>query len=434
MFGLPKSGRGVGFHRLADFFDLAKIDPQDFRARSLVITGSNGKGSTSRMASDILRAHHRSVGLFTSPHLLDVTERIEVSGAKIPRHDFDRIMADVLAFNLELQARGDSLGAFEALFLVAVKWFYEAQVECAVWEAGIGGRYDPVRFVAGSHAVLTSLDLEHTELLGGTLELIAFDKLDISLPFGVTFVAPSVPDHLRDRLRSYAALTSKTVYFVADAAQASDVRINETGTVFRARLPGASSPQKVRLSLLGEHQVSNSLAAVYSSHHFITSSGSSFDVLGSMNALTAVRWPGRFERISQQPEVWIDAGHTPEGILAAALTATGLLGDRRPVVVTGMSENKSIEAMVAILEEHFDTFVVTQAYKNGAPAARIAGLFSDPSRVHAVCESIEDSYRVARQLSESKQRPILVLGGLFLAVEFAEVVRGNDPAALDFFG
>jgi dihydrofolate synthase/folylpolyglutamate synthase len=146
MFGLNRFGDGISIPRILAFFDAHSVDVADLSRRSIAATGTNGKGSTARFLAGALEATGIRVGVFTSPHLFDVRERITIGDAMIPQEAMERHARTVLAFNDKLP-QGGKMGAFELLFLVALLWFRDEAPDAIVWEAGIGGRYDAVRTV-----------------------------------------------------------------------------------------------------------------------------------------------------------------------------------------------------------------------------------------------------------------------------------------------
>jgi dihydrofolate synthase/folylpolyglutamate synthase len=144
-----------------------------------VVTGSNGKGSTAAFCAGIAHAYGLRTGLFTSPHLYRFNERFQINGAPIGDADLARLVLRIETAITGLSRRShEQFGAFEALFALACLYFAERQCEFMVFEAGIGGRYDPARLVGAPVACVTSVDYEHVELLGHSLELIVSDKSD----------------------------------------------------------------------------------------------------------------------------------------------------------------------------------------------------------------------------------------------------------------
>ena len=148
MFDLPKYGDGVCLARLAELLDALSVDRERLQRISVVVTGSNGKGSTAAFCAGIGKAHGLRTGLFTSPHLYRFNERIRVDGAEIGDDDLARLKQRIESAIADIAQRsGEKFGAFEALFALACLHFQESECEFAVFEAGIGGRYDPVRLV-----------------------------------------------------------------------------------------------------------------------------------------------------------------------------------------------------------------------------------------------------------------------------------------------
>lgn len=427
MFGLPKFGNGIGFRRLLEYCDQAGIDLDTIGRSSIVITGSNGKGSTARFLYECLRAHGERVGCFISPHLFSVNERFEIAGMRIDDAALQAYTGRVLAFHEALQRRNDALGAFEALFLIALSWFHDRGVDQVVWEAGIGGRYDPVRVLRSPLSVLTSVDLEHTELLGATRQLIAFEKLDVTRPGGRTFISSAVGHELAPDLEAFATLTSRTLTFIPrDAVDG----VTRDGHQMRYRLilPHRPEPVLVTIPLPGIHQVQNSAAAIHVAGEVLGTR----DLRDAINAIERMKWPGRMEKISDDPEIWIDVGHTPEAVLRTCATLVEMFDPGELLLVFGVSEDKRVREIAAIVQRHFRNVLLTRAYKNGADPSRFVEAF-EPAQVAGVSSHIEDAIERARSLASLHGWKIAVIGGLFLAVEFAHAFRGGDPRALELF-
>lgn len=435
MFGLTKYGNGIGLHRILAFCAYAQIDLDRLSDRSLVVTGSRGKGSTARFVYAGLRAHFAKVGCFTSPHLFDVRERFEVSGEQIPQELFAEYVARVQAFGEELHKRGDALGEFELLFCVALLWFHEQKVDCVVWEAGIGGRYDPVRVLQAPLSVLTFVELEHTELLGGTKELIAYDKLDATRSGGTTIISPAVDQSLRERIQAFGVVSSRNFTFVSDHANVQDVTYTPGGMTYRSTLSldDHAVTRDITIPLVGMHQVHNSLTALFACSDFVAKRGETFSVDACIQAWRTLTWPGRMEKVASDPDMWIDVGHSPEAVAAVADEFAHLFPPEKTLVVLGVSTNKRIAEIVAAVESRFSHILLTSAYKNGTPAPDVARYITDPSHICGMAETIEEAVSLARTLAQKHHYTVIVLGGLFLAIEFAHALRGDDPKELIFF-
>src|ERR1700710_2966225 len=216
VFDLPKYGDGVCLARLAELLGALAVDREWLARISVVVSGSNGKGSTAAFCAGIGRAQGLRTGLFTSPHLYRFNERIRVDGAEIADGDLARLRSRIEAAIAEISQRsGQTFGAFEAHFALACLHFQEAGCEFAVFEAGIGGRYGPLRLVGPRATCVTSVDYEHVELLGHSLELIASDKTD-ACAAGGTIVYGENCLGLRSHLIEYNRHRNVTSLFAGD--------------------------------------------------------------------------------------------------------------------------------------------------------------------------------------------------------------------------
>ena len=216
MFDLPKYGAGVGLARMAELLEALAVDRAKLTRISVVVTGSNGKGSTAAFCAGIGRAYGLRTGLFTSPHLYRFNERVQVDGVPIEDADLARLRQRIEAAIAQVSARrGEQFGAFEALFALACLHFQETACDFAVFEAGIGGRYDVTRLIGALVTCVTSVDYEHVELLGPSLQLIASDKSD-ACAAGGTIVYGENCRSLRPHLIEYNRHRAVTPLFVRE--------------------------------------------------------------------------------------------------------------------------------------------------------------------------------------------------------------------------
>ncbi len=420
MFGLNKFGDGICFGRITRFFREFGIDQAALAERSIAVTGSNGKGSTARFIAAALKAEGHSVGLFTSPHLFHVRERFVLDDFAIEEADFERHAATVLGFAKRL-ADNDKMGAFEFLFLIAILWFEEKKPGAIVWEAGIGGRYDPIRTVRSRTLALTSIELEHTQLLGATEELIACDKIDALTPGGTLIVSPSVPADLREAIEGYCRLGDKRPLFVADDLAVTDIQNAATGTTFKA------AGKAYALRLIGGHQIDNALTACHAARDWL---GGREDALTLLPSLRNTSWRGRLERVAENPDLWIDVGHTPGAIDRVTSAFLDFRSRDKTLVVFGVSASKDVAGIARLVADRFDHFILTGANKAGADVAIFRDAFHGQDVL--VEYDIAAAARRARERAAKDGLTVLAIGGLFLAVEFEHAWRGGDPKELDF--
>src|ERR1700731_1626431 len=217
---------------MADLLDAIAVDRTRLRRVSVVVTGSNGKGSTAAFCASIAHAYRLRTGLFTSPHLHRFNERFQVDGVPIDDDALARLKLRIEAAIAELSQRlNEKFGAYEAMFALACLYFQESSCDFAVFEAGIGGRYEPVRLVGALCTCVTSVDYEHVELLGNSLELIVSDKSDACASEG-TVVYGENCRVLKPHLIEYNRYRKIPSLFVRDEIGIGDETAAATGQRF----------------------------------------------------------------------------------------------------------------------------------------------------------------------------------------------------------
>jgi len=376
-------------------------------------------------------------GLFTSPHLYRFNERFQIDGADIADDDLARLMARVGSAIAEIAQRSNArFGAFEAMFALACLHFSERQCDFAVFEAGIGGRYDPVRLVGALATCVTSVDYEHVELLGNALELIASDKSD-ACAAGGTIVYGENCRSLRPHLTEYNRTRGIASLFVRDEIGIGGEAVSATGQRFDFRFADHDF-RSLEMRLLGAFQFNNAAIAVTLFLLWLRSVRSGAAAAGIEAAvrsgLRAARWPGRLEVIQQDPLTVIDVGHTPDGIAQSLASLKAIYGAEGWLLVAGASSDKA-DKIVGALAPSFDTIICTAAYHKGADAESIAAAVrkANPNATVHLAATIEDAVDLSGALAATMNRKIYVAGGLFLAIEYATVARGGRARELDFF-
>jgi dihydrofolate synthase/folylpolyglutamate synthase len=438
VFDLPKYGDGICLARLSELLEALEIDRARLQHISVVVTGSNGKGSTAAMCAQIGRAYGLRTGLFTSPHLFRFNERVQVDGIEIGDDAFARLQRRLEVAIAEVSKRlGEKFGAFEALFALACRHFQDSACDFAVFEAGIGGRYDPVRLVGALETCVTSVDYEHVELLGNTLELIVSDKSDACAAGGTIVYGENCRD-MRPHLIEYNRGRGCMPLFVRDEIRIDNEVTAASGPHFDFQF-GHHDFRRLELNLPGAFQFNN--AAIAASLFLLwLQRGQPREAperieTAIRTGLRDARWPGRLEVILQNPLTVIDVGHTPDGIRQSLASLTAIHGAQDWVLVTGASGDKKADEIVGALAPSFDTIICTAAHHKGAEATGIAAVAAraNPAADIRVAATIEDAVRVSQDLAKAKRRRIYVAGGLFLAIEYATVANGGRAEDLKFF-
>ncbi len=373
--------------------------------RSVHIAGTNGKGSTAAMIEAGLRAAGRKTGLYTSPHLVRINERVRVSGENVSDPDFAAAFDDVREALERMLAEGAPHPTyFECVTAVAFVHFRRAGVEYAVIEVGLGGRLDATNVIRPEAAVITPIDFDHEAYLGKAAEAISAEKAGI-LKSGVPAVfAPQRPE-------ARAVLDAR--------ASELGIRVVRAGEDWRAERVSAADGCyrfvargiQAELALAGEHQVINALTAI-----------AALDVLGvSPEAiecgLRSARWPGRLETVAERPLVLLDGAHNPAGARALARFLETHHAGRRIWLIYGAMRDKAVDEVAGTLFPAAHRVILTQVSQSRAvTAATLAALVSHHHPHVEVAGNLAEALSLARaQASEADI--IVVTGSLFLVGE-----------------
>jgi dihydrofolate synthase/folylpolyglutamate synthase len=437
-FDLPKYGKGICLARMAALLEALAIDRARLQERSVAITGSNGKGSTAAFCASIAQNFGLRTGLFTSPHLFRINERFQIDGVPIADSALNELAGRVTtAIDAISRQRREQFGAFEAMFALACLHFQARDCEFMVFEAGIGGRYDPVRLLGSHVTTVTSVDHEHVELLGNSLELIVSDKSDACASSGVIIYGENCRP-LRPHILEYNRNRNVRSLFIRDEVRIGGESATATGQTFDFAF-GAYEFRKLDVALPGGFQINNAAIAImlllrWLKHARPSESDAHLEA-AIRSGLRNTRWPGRLETIGQHPLTVIDVGHTPDGIRQALASLKQIYGMRDWILVAGVSSDKKVAEIAGALASGFDTIICTSAHHKGGDPALLTDAMrrSNPDARVEIATTIEQAFGLSQTLAASLKRGVYVAGGLFTAIEFAAVARGLDPKQLSFF-
>ena len=393
--------------------------------RVIHVTGTNGKTSTARMAERLVREHGLRTGLFTSPHLADVRERIAIDGEPISPEAFVEVWGIVSPVvdlvDAELGAAGQSrLSFFEVLTVMALVAFAEAPVDVAVLEVGMGGSWDSTNVADGEVAVLTSVALDHERYLGDTVEQIAEVKSGIIKP-GATVVVGDLREEAMTIVQDVAAQHGARL--VRDGLEIAvlERQLAVGGQVMALRGLGGVYAD-VFVPLHGEHQGHNALLALVAAEALL-SDGSPLGAEAVGQAFANVKSPGRIELARVSPAVLVDAAHNPAGALALAATIEEAFDFRTLVGVVGVLDDKDPEGILSVLEPVLSEIVVTRSSSARAldpdELGEIARDVFGEDRVHVV-DRLDAAIDVAVQLSEREDSlgaGVLVTGSVTMVAD-----------------
>ncbi|MFB6092725.1 MAG: dihydropteroate synthase [Haloquadratum sp.] len=386
------------------------------------IAGSNGKGSTARMLESVLRRAGHSVGLFTSPGLNDFREQIRVDGRTVPKAAIATYAEELAPCIDRLREDDDEPTHFEVLTAVALRHFGETDVDVAVLEVGIGGRYDATSAVDPVASAVTSVSLEHTELLGETVEEIARDKAQVAprnapLVTGADGAALAAIREVTDAVSvgpgsaDDAAGTGAAAVAAEDRPDVVAVETGMASTVeSEVSIAGPDWSVETNLPLLGAHQATNAGVAATLARQI-----ADVDPETIAEGLRSVVWPGRFEIMSTEPMIVLDGSHNP----GAAATLADLLGryDYDDLhLVFGAMADKDYDAMAAALPPVATAYATRPALDRAEDPAALAGTLDDYA---ATTETVPSAPEATERAIEAAGPDdfVLVTGSLYLVAE-----------------
>lgn len=377
-------------------------DPQE-ELRFVHIAGTNGKGSTAAMLDAVFREAGVRTGLYTSPHLLAYRERIRLDGADASEEDFCAVGEAVRRC---AEAMGETLTEFEALTAMAFRYFAEKRCGVVVLETGLGGRLDPTNVIAPPEAaVITNIGLEHTAILGDTLEKIAGEKAGIIKPGSPAVCYESGPEALA--VLREACQDRGAPFVCAEKASVEPVSRSLEGQTFRWKGRGPYA-----LSLLGEHQLYN-CAVVLETVRALRERGWDLPDAAVERGLGNVRWPARFEVLRKAPPVIVDGAHNPQCAQALAQGLTAYLPGQKILFILGVLEDKDVSAMLRPLLPLAAGFLcVTPDSPRALPAGRLAELIAERGGRASACPTLEDAVR--KSLGQTAY-PVAACGSLYMA-------------------
>jgi dihydrofolate synthase / folylpolyglutamate synthase len=349
--------------------------------RSVHIAGTNGKGSTAAMLASILRAAGLRAGLYTSPHLLRINERIRIDGSDISDADFAATFERVHSVIEELLASG-ALAAhptfFECVTAMAFDFFAREKVDLAVIEVGMGGRLDSTNIILPEVAVVTSIDFDHENFLGHSIEEIAGEKAGIIKP-GAWVVNAAAHEAAKQVIRQRATEKNARLVDVESACVAANLRAEDGCYRFTAAtsLPyGASGEVTVHLPLAGRFQVRNALTAIAAAR-LLRERGFPIDDAAISDGLATVRWPGRLERLHDRPATYLDGTHNPAGARELAAFWDERFAGRKIHLVYGAMRDKAVDEVAGLLFPRAASVILTQSQQ---PRALSAGALATITR------------------------------------------------------
>ncbi len=413
---LPHNAANYDLRRVFEL--LGRLDNPHLKAKSVHITGTNGKGSVAAMLASVLTASGYTTGLYTSPHLHTWRERIKVDDRLISEQDFvslvEKLKPEIEAINLE--AKYGRLTTFEILTVLSFTYFAQEKADFQVMEVGMGGRYDATSVITPEVSILTPISLEHTDVLGSTLAEIAGEKAAIIKPGGVcvTCIQPDevdgVIEQVCDRGKARLIRTGKDVTWQSRGFSAKGQAL---------KVEGRLGSYELFIPLLGQHQLLNAAMAV-AALEVLSEKGFRVTPDSITRGLANVKWPGRLHVLSRNPVLIVDGAHNPGAAKRLREALVQYFKFDKAILVIGISNDKDIASIVAELSPLFDKVIkviATRAdHPRSTPPERIAAEFKQHEVDVRTAATIPEAIAQAKSVAKEKDL-ICVAGSLFVVAE-----------------
>ena len=370
----------------------------------ILIAGTNGKGSTAAMIASILCSAGYKVGLYTSPHLVDVRERIVINGKKIPLKEFNRTIADVK------DKKEQPVTYFEFLTAVAFVYFQRQKVDIAVLEVGLGGRLDATNVCKPLVSVITNISLDHMDYLGNTLDSIAREKAGIIKQKGICITAAK-QNKVLEVLKNVCLRRRAKLYCLS-----SDIKIKKQKDGILNYEGLYRNLKNLKIPLQGDHQLSNAALAL-AAIELCEKKGFSIADTAIYAGLKNTHWEARLEVLQNQPLFLLDGAHNPAGISVLCRSLKNDFSYRRLILIFGALADKDYRQMLQKIVPLASIIILTQLKtKRAVPVNDIMETVKKMGYPAIVTENVKQAIERAQAMAK-KQDLICATGSFYLAGE-----------------
>ncbi len=419
---LKRFGGGRGLDAIRK--SLASIGNPQLSYPSIHVAGTNGKGSVSEILGSLLKESGRKVGLFTSPHLMKINERIRIDKLEIEDEVFSASVHDLSGI-----IRRDDLTFFEALTLVAFKIFQDCRIDIGVIEVGLGGRLDATNLVDSVLSIITNIDRDHTAYLGNDIESIAKEKLGI-VKTGVPLLTAIERNELKGLFEQVCLERGVPLHFLDEEVRYRVEGLDHVGTAFSYRSPDRAIDDLL-VPLIGRHQVRNAVLAIRSLD--LVDPPVRLDDAALRRGLESVDLEGRFQVIRESPfRVILDVFHNRHGAEATLKAFSDMYPDDRLFLIIGMAGDKDLEGIVEMFGSRVTEVITVKP--QFWPSDRDVGpgdlepLFREAGKNVVAARSMRQALRIAG--SRIYDGDALLIGGSFRTVAAAySLLNDSGPCS-----
>jgi len=414
IYDLTKYGIKLGLENIN--YLLYLLGEPHKKLKIIHVAGTNGKGSTCSSISSILQSDGYKVGLYTSPHLVDFTERIKINHKPINRKKVSELLERIKPY-IEKVANTPSYGHptfFEVITSMAFLYFFEEQVDYLVLEVGLGGRLDATNVCEPLISVITHIDYDHMDKLGNSLEEIAREKGGIIKPEGIV-ISSNQYEEAYNEIRKIADEKKSLIYSIGREISYKIVKSDIKGVIFN--LKGIYREYKnLHTPLLGRHQADNATNAI-AAVEALKMKGTDISQKAIRDGLEKVKWTGRLEIVRNNPTIILDGAHNPNGAKIMHQALEEIFSYRYLTLVLAIFADKDYKKMIEVLAPGADLIIATKAENPRAASpqaiAKEAAKYINKNKIIAI-ENIPQAINYA--LSNSKEDALICITGSLYTV------------------
>ena len=410
-----KFGSKLGFERISCLLELMG-NPQD-SLKFVHVAGTNGKGSTCNAIASVLKAAGYKTGLYTSPFINDFCERIQINNENIPHDALAQITNQVKLYADKISKSGDYPTEFELVTAIAFEFFKKSACDIVVLEVGLGGRFDATNIIKTPLvSVITSISLDHTEILGETEALIAFEKCGIIKNKGITVTSPQ---------QSIEALE----VIMRSCAEHGNILVTPNLNAVKLKYEGIDGSKieykdnSIFIPLAGKHQITNFITAFEVVDILLNRYGFNIASDNIIKGFSAVKFAARMEILQKDPLIILDGAHNPAGAKALANSIKNYLSGKNIVVIMGMFKDKDYKFCISEIATLANSFIAIESHSPRAlPTYEVAYEAQKYCANVISCNDYSQAL-INAQKAAGSDGVIIICGSLYFAGEMKQLIN-----------
>lgn len=389
-------------------------NPQE-KLKFIHIAGTNGKGSTTTMLTNVLKSSGYKVGKYISPYIISFNERIQINNNFISNEDLEKYIKKIKPVIDEMEAQGDAPIGFEIITAIAFLYYADENCDIVCLEVGMGGRLDPTNVINNTIiSIITLIDYDHCQFLGNTLKEIASEKCGIIKKNRITITYPKQNSEALETIREYCKINNNKLY-IPSLKLLDIIKCNHNINYFSYK------GTYYKLNLIGEHQIYNALVVILAANVLINL-GYKIPFSAITTGIFETNFPARLEKISDSPTVFLDGSHN----LAGAQSLKNFLYEykgKRNYAIMSFTKGKNCKDFIKEISPFFQEIVFVKynnEYKDSMNTENLLEISNDLSINAKTFDSLKDAYNYL--VEKENTDLILITGSLYLASEYRNML------------